>query len=637
VLVQPAERRFTPQPPPRVVPLDSRGEQVPTVLEALLPITSDVAFNALLNMQQPEGVVLLRSFDDVPRLIFAHAAPYARAFTPDGTSHFRRGKTTASEPSITSRRGASLLCGGTDDQQTIAQHAARQQQAAVHAAAHAKQAAEKDTADQQASTAAAKAHSQAAQQANTLERKVRHLAGELEAARDERATSAPAAALRDAHAELDAANAQLSSATADEARHAAEVERLGGLVRNVLTRLEHAQRDEASLAKDVDGKENCANDDDASRLQSKATDAQRAAAAAEKARAAVRGREEEVAKRAAAVAQSEASVREQFPDGPPSDLATTLDDRTDGTADSSADGGAEGSGRGGGASRTRALSERAAGKQAVGRAPPEAAADAGSGAAGGEAQSAAAVAEWARKEEEEAKKVLNSLVAKLRTADRKCGGSDANGASAEQLKADEARAKRALEAHDTVAVQCEALYEKLGPALKERVRFWRASQKKAGAQSSDDFNRCLSYKGLAGALEHDHEKEELHALVYTSSQDQHAHASRSLRSLSGGEQAFAALCFALSMWPFSASPLRAMDEFDKNMDQTFLQASLKHLLEAAETAPTRQILILTPNDYHASLTGPVCKPIYSRLMGGCAVDDYDAPIQIKHMPEVDRS
>ena len=50
-----------------------------------------------------------------------------------------------------------------------------------------------------------------------------------------------------------------------------------------------------------------------------------------------------------------------------------------------------------------------------------------------------------------------------------------------------------------------------------------------------------------------------------------------------------------------------MDEFDKNMDQTFLQASLKHLPMRGGTNPAD--LILTPNEYHASLTGGVCKPL----------------------------
>lgn len=184
---------------------------------------------------------------------------------------------------------------------------------------------------------------------------------------------------------------------------------------------------------------------------------------------------------------------------------------------------------------------------------------------------------------------------------------------------------------------CQRLFDKLGPSLSERVAFWRASLKTTSAQASDDFNRFLSYKGLAGKLEHDHTKEQLDALVYTSSQDAHAHASRSLRTLSGGEQAFASLAFSLAMWPFSSSPLRAMDEFDKNMDMTFLQASLRHILEACEDAPSRQILILTPNDYHGALTGAVCKPLYDRLMGRAAEGDAMAAIQIKHMPQVLRS
>ena len=130
------------------------------------------------------------------------------------------------------------------------------------------------------------------------------------------------------------------------------------------------------------------------------------------------------------------------------------------------------------------------------------------------------------------------------------------------------------------------------------------------------------------------------ALVYTSSQDAHAHASRSLRTLSGGEQAFAALSFALAMWPFSASPLRAMDEFDKNMDHTYLASSLLHLLEACEAAPNRQILILTPNDYHSALIGKECKPLYERLLKGSkstpSHQDPSDAVQIKIMPKVAR-
>ena len=117
----------------------------------------------------------------------------------------------------------------------------------------------------------------------------------------------------------------------------------------------------------------------------------------------------------------------------------------------------------------------------------------------------------------------------------------------------------------------------------------------------------------------------------TSSQDSRAYSARSLKTLSGGEQAFSALSFSLSMWPFSASPLRAMDEFDKNMDMTFLNVSIRLLLEAAETEPSRQLLILTPNDYHGSLTSPTCNGLYKQL-----VDEDERAVRFLHMPDVRR-
>ena len=86
------------------------------------------------------------------------------------------------------------------------------------------------------------------------------------------------------------------------------------------------------------------------------------------------------------------------------------------------------------------------------------------------------------------------------------------------------------------------------------------------------------------------------------------------------------------MWDMSPSPLRAMDEFDKNMDQTFLQASLYLLLEACEKHPNRQVMILTPNDYHGCLVGDVCRPIYERLEKAAG----EKAVEILHMPAVDR-
>ena len=658
VMVQPSEARFPTPPPPRTRPIDSRGEVALTVLEALQPIADNTAFNALLNMQAPENCLLLRSYEDVTRLIFATNASYSRAYTPDGTSHFRRGRTTASEPSLSKSRGtATLLCGGGNDRAVIAAQAERAQQHTLTTAHAERAAAERERAASSEHREVGVAVSAMASRVRALERKVYEASGAVEVARDERATSAPAAALQEVHSELDGAKAAVAAAAADEARHAAEAERLGGVVRAVLTRLEEAHAEEASLTEAMDAKENHANSgggssdgapDAAADLQARATAAQRATAAAEKARQAVRAKEEDMAAKAQTAEEKEKQVRTIYPEGPPSDLADLADGLNGGHGcgvGGEAEEGAQpmevdGDGAPPPAARGGGLSERAAGKRPAGRGGSHSGSGSGDGAGSGvrrpKAHDVVGFEKWAREEEEHAKKEVNALHTRMRVADRKCGGSDTSGVTAQQLKEDEAAASTALEKHDTTARHCQKLHDQLGPSLQERVKFWKAALKKTSAQSSDDFNRCLSYKGLAGKLEHDHVKETLDAMVYTSSQNAHAHASRSLRTLSGGEQAFASLCFSLSMWPFSVSPLRAMDEFDKNMDNTFLQASLKHLLEASDQAATRQILILTPNDYHASLTGSVCKPLYDKLMAGASMNNPEAAIQIKNMPDVQR-
>ena len=95
--------------------------------------------------------------------------------------------------------------------------------------------------------------------------------------------------------------------------------------------------------------------------------------------------------------------------------------------------------------------------------------------------------------------------------------------------------------------------------------------------------------------------ERLETRVATSSQDRNAHATTSVRSLSGGEQAFTTLSLALAMWQFAQAPVRAMDEVDKNMDATFVRESLRLLLEIWAEQRQRQFLILTPLDYSTPL------------------------------------
>ena len=106
-----AERRFKPSPPGGGATGggSSRGGAPPalTALDALQQIKHDVVHNALLNLSSPESCLLLESFEDVEHLVFGDGSAYTRAFTPDGTSHFKRGRTTASEPPLR-RSGAQL-------------------------------------------------------------------------------------------------------------------------------------------------------------------------------------------------------------------------------------------------------------------------------------------------------------------------------------------------------------------------------------------------------------------------------------------------------------------------------------------------------------------------------------------------
>ena len=229
-----------------------------------------------------------------------------------------------------------------------------------------------------------------------------------------------------------------------------------------------------------------------------------------------------------------------------------------------------------------------------------------------------------------AKLELSKLYAKLKKAERRCGESGHTSA-AELLEAAQ-RAQQDVYAHEDAAEHCAQLKTKLDAALKERYRFWLKALKARSAEASGAFNMALSHKGLSGELIFNHDAERLDAIVDTSSQDVHgAFRARSLKSLSGGEQAFSALSFALAMWPFSASPLRAMDEFDKNMDSSFLQASLKLILDSVASHPLRQTLILTPNDYHGVLVSQMCKPLYEAIL---AQDERG--VSILHMPNVER-
>ena len=141
----------------------------------------------------------------------------------------------------------------------------------------------------------------------------------------------------------------------------------------------------------------------------------------------------------------------------------------------------------------------------------------------------------------------DQLAAARRTASTAAG---CGGGVGRALLDDVAEAREKIRQLENV-VECQALYEKLGPAQGARALLalaLKCSRTPVGLQQDP----CTE---LAGRLEHDFNDETLHAYVYLNL-DEHAHASRSLRTLSGGEQAFAALWFALAMWPFGVAAAR---------------------------------------------------------------------------------
>jgi len=582
-----------------------------TVLDALEHIKSDIAFNALVNAASPEGCALLRSYDDVDRLVFGPRAPFARAYTPDGTAHFRRGRTTASEPVPKQQRRpqhmAPFLCadrpGDGSDERRAEMLAQSGQQAQVAQRAQA-QVAEAKSAMEQAQRAdkAATQELQAvlAKKAQ-LGRKMEAAAAELSAARDEAAVSAPAAVLGQTQRELDEARAQ--QAVAVEAARAAQVEaaRLEGLVAAVQAKYAEAQQEERALTQQLGAGGRAGGSSSGSSgpgaeeevLSEASRRSARASEASAKAKEAAAKALKEVSDREALVDNDEAQLNQTFPEGPPPDLAA--DAAAVATAATVASAASSSTASGAAVLREREKREKAA-------AEVEAA----------------------------AKLELSKLYAKLKKAERRCGESGHTSA-AELLEAAQ-RAQQDVYAHEDAAEHCAQLKIKLDAALKERYRFWLKALKARSAEASGAFNMALSHKGLSGELIFNHDAERLDAIVDTSSQDVHgAFRARSLKSLSGGEQAFSALSFALAMWPFSASPLRAMDEFDKNMDSSFLQASLKLILDSVASHPLRQTLILTPNDYHGVLVSQMCKPLYEAIL---AQDERG--VSILHMPDVER-
>ena len=376
--------------------------------------------------------------------VFNPRSPFDRGYTPNGTSHFRRGHTTASEPAGRDRRSTSSLCcaSQSDLPAQLAAQSARQADVA-RAAAEAVKAAARTVDEAQRADRAASAHLLAAKKKQTaMTRAVHASAEQLAEARDEQATSAPAALLGDTQHELDEAMQQVVEAQAAQQTALAEATRLDKVVATALVKLGQAQEAERSLTQELD--------EDGSGTDGSATGALEAAARAsstcsrkaEAARAKVGKMKGELAERDREHEESETKVRHTYPEGPPHEVADAAKGR-----------------RGSASARMRAAAE-----------------------------AEAAAKENARK-----------LDGRLKRAVQRC---QAGGVPFEQLQERARRAQAAIHEHENASEQSQRLHDRLQKAVSVRSKFWIRTVKSNAIDASGHFNRSLTQKGLAGGAFH---------------------------------------------------------------------------------------------------------------------------------------
>ena len=588
VRVQAREARFQPQREAWWSKLPNDVEVV-SLYEAI-EIADDQTHNALLNATGAENVMLLANYEAVKKVIFAPGAPNRKAYTPDGARHFKRGQGTEGSEHDGQRVAKGLMAqdlrdvvSGLEQEKRRTAEAAKEAEATEAAAKETEAAAQKTlTQLSKYRDAAAAAHRgadrerrehEAAAEAGSHEHGVRQAQEDVEAAEEEAARVAREVEEARRHHLEEAATPCVEAATPRAAGCNPVCRRLQPHVPQVATPCVDA----ATPRLQVEAKRQRASDGllPLQRKHAEAEEAQRALVDNAAAARDPGGGGGEGGKRKAAAGDVEAQLREAQRRVK---VARTAQQNAKAQSEAAV------------GELTAARQEAAQLREAVRTRFGEA-----DGALFGRARSGGAAPSL-----DELQRRHKKLTRAHAQADRSLRASGAFVSLAE-LEAALQEAADAVEAHDELERYCANTHAEIERGMKSRYQNWTRSLKRCSKQCDADFTRHLSYKGLGGDLHFDHLKEQLTPRVSTSSQDKSAHATTNVKSLSGGEQAFTTLSLALAMWQFSQSPVRAMDEVDKNMDATFLRATLKLLVELFESQRSRQFLILTPLDYATPL------------------------------------
>lgn len=536
VFKMPFEAAFPVRPP-------ALAEGRLTLLDALV-VDNVQASNYLLNRGQPEATLLLGEHYAEAKALFDCRENFV-AYTLDGTKHSRRGNLSGSERQrLSAARGligtdvAALVEGQRHEAQRLMAEAAEAESNANRVADEARR-------DERAAKAAA-------DEAKRLAAGVRDASKQANAAAREAASDEASEELAEIRARLDemrkdraAVASELAAIAAEEARAGESVERAQAAVR----RADEAHQETLSRS-DGGG--------DSSELDSSL---QKASGRVSKLRQEV----ERLSAKKRELERGQADVQ-------------------------------------GDAHEARKAVEAQFGVQP---AAPEADGDGSGGAQHGEGEEAEEGSSGSRRRSSAAARPsfdelhakLKKLSGQLRRLEKEAGGDNSGATTLAALLQQLREAEQAIEKHDREVTAVRETAKEVKGAVVERVRFFVRKVKEYSRNSALDFNRFLSLRGLAGALEYDLKNETLDVCVQTSSQDPNAHMTHSVRTLSGGEQAFSTLCLIMAMWQLSVTPMRALDEFDKNMDSAYQRDSLRLLFDQFRMQRQRQFLVLTPLDY----------------------------------------
>ncbi|XP_060790472.1 structural maintenance of chromosomes protein 6 isoform X2 [Neoarius graeffei] len=138
--------------------------------------------------------------------------------------------------------------------------------------------------------------------------------------------------------------------------------------------------------------------------------------------------------------------------------------------------------------------------------------------------------------------------------------------------------KKFIDRLDNIMTDRQARYKTLRRSLSVRCKLY--------------FNNFLIKLHCCGSMMFDHNNETLSISVKPPGRENDT--VNDMRSLSGGERSFSTVCFILSLWEITESPLRCLDEFDVYMDMHNRRISLDLLLELSERQHLRQFIFITP-------------------------------------------